>query len=268
MKVALIQINSNENINENFNKFTSFLKEASENNSELVVFPENTFFIGSMKENNNVAKKIKELFLDKIIKEIKKYKIDVIIGGIPYLYDDNNKPFNRLFYIDKNGIILKTYDKIHLFKLDNSDSISNEPSFVKSGKEIVTLKNDNFIFGFSICYDLRFPELYRKLIDKGSNVLFVPAAFTFKTGSLHWEVLLRARAIENQAYVLAPNQVGFHGKNGKFGHSYGKTSFVTPKGEITSLDTQKEGVLYCEIEKEKIDEFRSFLPALENRVIR
>ncbi len=267
MKVALIQINSNEVIEDNFNKFLDFLKLSKEKSVDLIIFPENTFYIGSMKKNREIAILLVKDYWDKIVLAIKEIDIDVILGGVPFLEEKNSKPYNRFFYINKNGKVEQFYDKIHLFKLDNSDSISNEPSFVKAGERVVVFQKEEFTFGFSICYDLRFPELYRELINKKADILLIPAAFTYKTGLLHWEPLLRARAIENQAYILAPNQVGFHGKDGRFGHSYGMTSFVTPKGKITSLDIKNENILIVDIDKEKIKEFRDFLPALENRVL-
>ena len=173
MKVALIQINSNEIIEDNFNKFLDFLKLSKENSVDLIIFPENTFYIGSMKKNREIAILLAKDYWDKIVLAIKETDIDVILGGVPFLEDNNLKPYNRFFYINKSGIIEKFYDKIHLFKLDDSDSISNEPSFIKAGNEVVALKKGEFVFGFSICYDLRFPELYRKLIDKGAHPLLI-----------------------------------------------------------------------------------------------
>ncbi len=265
MKVSLVQINSKDDIKENLLKFKDFLVKSCESNVDLVIFPENTLYIGDMKKIKQIAKDIKEKYLGLVSKIIKNYNVDVILGGVPYLENDNDdKPSNRLLYFDSNGEIKTFYDKIHLFKIDNSNSISNEPAFVKAGKNIVNFKKDDFNLGLSICYDIRFPELYRKLIDKGVNTILLPAAFTFKTGSLHWESLIRARAIENQSYLLAVNQVG---KHGDFGHSYGNTSFIKPDGSIISLDDKTEDILIANLDIEEINSSRNFLPALKNRVL-
>ena len=147
--------------------------------------------------------------------------------------------------------------------MDNSDSSLNEAGYLKRGDKTVVFKKNGFTLGFSICYDLRFPELYRKLIEKGANVLIVPSAFTYKTGKLHWLELLKARAIENQSYVLGVNQVG---KHENYGTSYGKTSLITPQGEAISLNTEDEDILLYELNKDEIDNFRNWIPSLKNIV--
>ncbi len=262
MKLALIQLNSSSDIEKNYKKFIYFLELAKVNKANLAIFPENTFFIGSIDEYKDVAQKIHKEYLEKILKDIEKYDLDVVLGGVPFL-KKNTDIVNRLLYINKSGVIEKYYDKIHLFQLDNSNSSLNEAAYLKRGNDIVTIEKNGFIFGFSICYDLRFPELYRALIDKGANVLVVPAAFTYKTGKLHWVELLRARAIENQSYVLGVNQVGEHESYGK---SYGVTSVVKPMGEIISLSDRDEDVLFFDLVKSDIDKFRNWIPALKNRV--
>jgi len=262
MKVALIQLNSISNIEKNYKKFIYFLELAKVNKADLAIFPENTFFIGNIDEYKDVAQEIHKEYLEKIIKDVKKYDLDVILGGIPFL-KDNGDMVNRLLYINKEGIIEKYYDKIHLFQIDNSNSSLNEASYLTRGNNIVTIEKKGFTFGFSICYDLRFPEIYRALIDKGADVLLVPAAFTYKTGILHWVELLRARAIENQSYVLGVNQVGEHENYGK---SYGVTSVVKPMGEIISLNDSDEDILFFDLIKNDIEKFRNWIPALKNRI--
>lgn len=262
MKVALIQLNSVSNIERNYKKFIYFLELAKINKANLAIFPENTFFIGNIDEYKTIAQEIRKKYLEKILKDVKRYKLDVILGGVPFL-KNNTDIVNRLLYINKDGVIEKYYDKIHLFQLDNSNSSLNEATHLTRGNEIVTIEKKCFVFGFSICYDLRFPELYRALVDKGVNVLVIPSAFTYKTGKLHWIELLKARAIENQSYVLGVNQVGKHENYGK---SYGVTSVVKPIGEIVSLNDSDEDVLFFDLIKDDIDKFRNWIPALKNRV--
>ena len=262
MKIALIQLNSSSNIDRNYKKFLYFLKLAKVNKVELVIFPENTFFIGPIDNYLETTKNLNENYLSKILEDIKNFGMDVIIGGLPFL-KDNNDIVNRLIYVNKNGVIEKHYDKIHLFKLDDSNSSLNEASYLKRGDKLVTIEKNGFTFGFSICYDLRFPEIYRALIDKGADVFIVPAAFTYKTGKLHWVELLKARAIENQCYVLGINQVGEHET---YGSSYGVTSLIKPIGETTSLNDEDEDALFIDLDKEEIASFRAWIPSLKNRV--
>jgi len=262
MKIALVQLNSTSNIEKNYKKFLYFLELAKANKSDLVIFPENTFFIGKIDNYNEITKELEKNYVHKILNEAKAHNIDIIIGGIP-VFKNNKEIVNRLLYINKEGIIEKYYDKIHLFQLDNSNSSLNEASYLTRGDKTVTIEKNGFILGFSICYDLRFPEIYRKLIDKGANVLIIPSAFTYKTGKLHWKELLKARAIENQSYVLGINQVGEHEN---YGTSYGVTSVVKPAGEITSLNDKDEDVLFIELHQSEIDKFRHWIPSLKNRV--
>jgi len=262
MKISLIQLNSNSNIDRNYKKFIYFLKLAKVNKVELIIFPENTFFIGAIENYLDTAKNLNENYLPKILKEIKNYGMDVIIGGMPFV-KENNDIVNRLIYVNKEGIIEEHYDKIHLFKLDDSNSSLNEASYLTRGEKLVTIEKNGFTFGLSICYDLRFPEVYRGLIDKGADVLIVPAAFTYKTGQLHWLELLKARAIENQAYVLGINQVGEHES---YGSSYGVTSLVKPIGETISLNDTDEDALFIELHNKEIESFRNWIPSLKNRV--
>jgi nitrilase len=262
MKIALVQISSNSNIEKNYNKFTYFLELSKVNKSELIIFPENTFFIGNINNYKETTIDLNQNYLPRILEKIKKTNMDVIIGGMPFL-KENGEIVNRLLYINKNGEIETHYDKIHLFKTENITSSLNEASYLTRGNKVVTIKKDEFTLGLSICYDLRFPELYRALIDKGADVLIVPAAFTYKTGKLHWLELLKARAIENQSYVLGVNQVGDHEN---FGTSYGVTSLIKPTGENISLNDKDEDVLFFDLVRSDIDKFRNWIPSLNNRV--
>ena len=264
MKIALIQLNSTLDIEKNYKKFLYFLELSKANKVNLIIFPENTFFIGPIDDYTEITEELNKIYLPKILSEIKNHGIDVIIGGMPVFKENTGKDIvNRLLYVNSDGIIEKHYDKIHLFKLDNSNSSLNEASYLTRGDKIVTIEKGGFTFGFSICYDLRFPEVYRALVNKGSNVLIVPAAFTYKTGKLHWLELLKARAIENQSYVLGINQVGEHGNYGK---SYGVTSLIKPIGEAISLNDEDEDALFFELQKSEINSFRNWIPSLKNRV--
>jgi len=192
-----------------------------------------------------------------------KHKLYILCGSILEKSKELDKVFNTSVLIDPQGEIISRYRKIHLFNLEiKGGPLYRESTFVQPGREIVTIDTKRTNFGLSICYDLRFPELYRKLTFNGARVIFIPAAFTLHTGKDHWEPLIRARAIENQAYIVAPAQVGSHlpGKQ-----CYGKSMIVDPWGIIMSKASDREMVIYAEIDFPYQDEIRGKLPSLLNR---
>jgi predicted amidohydrolase len=163
-----------------------------------------------------------------------------------------------------NGDILASYRKIHLFDIDLTGNVSaNESESILPGDELVTAVVDGHKAGLSICYDLRFPELYRLLALRGAEILFVPAAFTMYTGKDHWHTLLKARAIENQAYVIAPGQVGAHEPNDS--RCYGHSLVVDPWGVVLADAPNKEGIVTAELDFEELHKIRRQLPSLANR---
>jgi len=161
-----------------------------------------------------------------------------------------------------DGLLAARYDKIHLFRYDNGRERYDEGRVLRAGEIPVALDVDGWRVGLSVCYDLRFPELYRALMDPPCDLLCVPSAFTYTTGRAHWELLLRARAIENQCYVIAPAQGGTH-ENGR--RTWGHSLVVDPWGDVLGVREEGDGVVLAEVGRERIDDVRRQLPALEHR---
>lgn len=262
MKVTLVQLCSTPNLAQNFAQFCDFMAQGAATGAELIVFPESLLYIGPMEHFKEITGEIQRTYLHKIQKVIKQYQTATIIGSLP-AFGLGDKLVNRQYLFDPDGAIRTTYDKIHLFSIPGSDSSLNEANYLQRGKKLTTATFHPFTLGLTICYDLRFPELYRELVDYGVNCFIVPSAFTYSTGQQHWEILLRARAIENQSYILAPNQVGIHHTQHR---SYGFTAVVEPNGTIQHLDTENAGLLSIDLDIDKITQFRAEIPALKNRV--
>ncbi|MET0542455.1 MAG: carbon-nitrogen hydrolase family protein, partial [Variovorax sp.] len=193
-----------------------------------------------------------------------------IVGGtLPLSTGDTHPVRNSSLAFSPGGERVARYDQIHLFCFDNGAERYDERRVITPGTEPVLFElpsRDGYLWrvGMSVCYDLRFPELYRALAARGADLLLVPSAFTHTTGSAHWELLLRARAIENLAWVMAPAQGGKH-ENGR--RTWGQSMVVDPWGAIAAQQASDEGVVLCEIDAARIDAARRQLPALAHRVI-
>jgi len=195
----------------------------------------------------------------------RRHQVTLVGGTLPILAKKPGHVRNACCVYGPDGRRLARYDKIHLFAFDNGKETYDEARVLEAGDTPVAFEHGGWRAGLSICYDLRFPELYRDLMRPPCDVLFVPAAFTHTTGLAHWLLLLRARAVENQCYVVAPAQGGLH-ENGRrtFGHSV----VIDPWGEILSLaldGAEGEGFAIAEISRERIEQVRMQLPALKHR---
>ena len=186
----------------------------------------------------------------------------VVGGTLPVTTGSPDQALNRCCVFDPQGRQVAHYDKVHLFAFDNGRESYNEGRTLKAGSEPVALQAGPLRVGLSICYDLRFPELYRALMNPPCDVLCGPAAFTHTTGQAHWELLLRARAIENQCYVLASAQGGLHA-NGR--RTWGHSMVVGPWGEVIDVLPEGEGFVIAEVDPLRIAQVRQELPALRHR---
>lgn len=265
-KIAAVQLNSSSNVEQNLQKVEKYVKEAKSLQAQLVVLPEDFSFIG--KEEKDKVKNgelFKEGYIQKFLSNLAKINNIWILGGsIPILPDHSSKKiYNSSLLYDNEGELKARYDKIHLFdvKIKSGRENYNESKFANPGKEIVCVKSPFGKLGLSICYDLRFPELYRALVQKGAKILFVPAAFTKFTGRAHWEILLRARAVENFCYVVAANQTGMHDNNKE---TYGHSMIINPWGEIIAEIKEEEGIITADITLEELTKVRESIPALNN----
>ncbi|CAM5214101.1 putative amidohydrolase OS=Ureibacillus acetophenoni OX=614649 GN=SAMN05877842_10620 PE=3 SV=1 [Ureibacillus acetophenoni] len=263
LKVALIQLDSQNDKLDNLAKTERYIKEAANNNATLITLPEYFNFIGTEEEEEANAESIETGETVQLLKSLaKKHNVWIHGGSILEKSDTPGKYFNTTVMVDPNGEVLAVYRKIHLYDV----SIENGPTFLESntkrnGNKIIVVDTPFTKIGLSICYDLRFPELFRIQALKGAELAILPAEFTLFTGRDHWEVLLRARAIENQLYVIAPGQIG---KKPGF-QSYGRSMLIDPWGTVTAVASDKEGVIYGEVDLQYLRKLRKEVPSLSNR---
>ncbi len=266
LRVAAIQLNSQPDVNYNLAEIYKWVEQAAEKNAKLICLPENFAFMGDEKERLRQADKISKRVDEQLSEWAQKAGATILAGGYP-VPAENGKVFNRSALFSKTGKIVATYDKIHLFDVSLSKRETYiESDMVQPGREVVVedLPESGFKIGLSVCYDIRFPELYRTQAAKGANILTVPSAFTKPTGKAHWETLLRARAIENQSYMIAPAQTGKHGKKREtFGHSM----IIDPWGAIFSKTETEPGIITAELEMDVLRDVRKKLPSLNHRVL-
>ena len=263
---SLIQLNTKDHVENNLHEYLSLLKESISNGSKFILSPEVTNCITT--DHNKRLKIAKTLNSDIFITETKKICKDngvwVLIGSLVMQGTQNNKCLNTSVLINPEGEIEATYDKIHMFDVSLSKKQTfKESDFYQNGEVAKLVKTSIGNIGLTICYDVRFPELYNKLALKGANILTVPSAFTKFTGKLHWETLLRARAIETGCYVLAPAQTGKHGKAGGR-ESFGHSMIISPWGEVLSSLKYDTGICTAEIDLSICDDFRRKIPSLAN----
>ncbi|MEX0609133.1 MAG: carbon-nitrogen hydrolase family protein [Balneolaceae bacterium] len=264
-KAAAIQLNSQPDLDDNFNQIQPLIEKAATEGVSFVTLPENFAFFGDDKQQFLKAGEISTRVQSELPVWASKYGMYILGGGFP-APTDSDKVFNRSILAAPNGKIVASYNKMHLFDVTLSDSESYRESLImRPGKnEAIVYEAAGLAkIGFSICYDVRFPELYRKLVDQNVEVITVPSAFTKTTGKAHWEVLLRARAIENSSYLIAPAQTGIHG-NGK--ETYGHSLIIDPWGKVLADAGTEPGLITAEIDLGFLKEVRKKLPALQHRL--
>jgi len=266
---GVVQLCAHHHPEENLEKSEVLVTEAQRRGAQLVVLPENFPYIGKLSEKVRLAEPLRTAgpgpILARMVKLARSLGIHLLLGGIP-IRDEGDRPdrfFNTAVLLGPDGEILASYRKIHLFDINIPDGPTfTESEFVLPGEEVVTAEALGVTLGFSICYDLRFPELYRELARRGAQVVAVPAAFTLHTGKDHWFPLLRARAIENQVYVLAAAQ---HGRHNEQRTSYGKACIVDPWGAVLAQVPDRDGVAVAELDLEYLQAVRRNLPCLDHR---
>ncbi|MER3450558.1 MAG: hydrolase, partial [Chloroflexota bacterium] len=241
LTVGLVQVNSRADKAQNLAKVERFVAEAARLGAQLVALPEYVTYLGPKEAYPEVAEPIPGPTTERFAVLARCYGIYLLGGSILELSEEPGRYYNTSTLFDPEGRLIARYRKIHLFDVALTGEVAfRESEFIRPGSEVVTAAVFGRTVGLSICYDLRFPELYRALADAGAELIFVPAAFTMFTGKDHWEVLLRARAIENQCFVVAPAQVGRFEPNG---WSYGRSLVVDPWGLVIARSSDVEGVL-------------------------
>ena len=252
IKVALIQVNATVDIEQNISILSKLVIEAYHGGAKMIITPEVSNFLGATDKQKYNSLKIQNedpcLFALQNLSA--KLGVWLLIGSLALKAepDENQiKSFvNRSFLINPCGHIIACYDKINMFDVTlNSDQIFNESDTFQAGNQSILIKFLDTKIGLTICYDLRFPLLFKQLSDHGANIICVPSAFTWFTGSLHWEVLLRARAIENKVFILAPAQCGIHGNGRK---SWGHSMAIEPSGRILVDGGIDPGINFVDID--------------------
>ena len=262
-RVSCIQLKSNNHILQNLKKTEKLIIKAVKQKTDFIVTPEiSSLFSLNKKQLLKVCKSMNEdIYLNGVKSIAKKYKKWILIGSL-IIKISKNKLVNRSVLIDKKGKIKTYYDKIHMYDA----SLSRKEKYFESkifspGKKIKSFKLPWGRLGFSICYDLRFPNLYRKLSKAGADFISIPSAFTETTGKRHWHSLMRARAIENFCYIFAAAQGGTHYNGRKtFGHSM----IVSPDGKILKELKKSEDVITVSIDSKLPKKLRSIIPSLKN----
>jgi deaminated glutathione amidase len=268
MRVAAIQMVSGSDLDANLKQAHALFKQAALLGAELAVLPEYFCLIGA-KDTDKLA--ISEpLGAGKIQKFLarsaREFKMWIVGGTLPLATNDPLHVRNSELVYTPLGELAARYDKIHLFRFDNGHESYDESHVLERGNspvvfELPSSDGHTWRIGLSVCYDMRFPELYRSQV---ADAWLVPSAFTYTTGQAHWEVLLRARAIENLAYVIAPAQGGTHPTGRR---TWGHTMVIEPWGQVMGLQAEGEGVVMADLDASHLKRVRSQLPALQHRVL-
>ena len=261
MRAAVVQLNSNGDKAKNVETAERLVRAAAADGAELVALPEKWNLLASGEELLAGAEALDGPSLGAARGWARELGIHLLAGSVSE-EGPEGKPFNTSVLIGPAGEDLAVYRKIHMFDVDVGGVSYRESDHEEPGAEIVTASVGETSVGLSVCYDLRFPELYRILAVRGARVLTVPSAFTLTTGRDHWEVLLRARAIESQAFVLAPNQVG---EAPPHFSSYGRSAIVDPWGVVLATAPDGECTVAAELDFSAQDRVRESLPSLANR---
>jgi predicted amidohydrolase len=261
--LGAVQMNSTADRARNLATALRLVREAADLGARLVGLPENFAFMGRDEERIAGAETLEGPTVGALREVARERRILIVAGSIAERVPVHGKTANTSVLIGDDGAILAAYRKVHLFDVDIPDGARyKESETVVPGEEPVVATTSLGRVGLTICYDLRFPELYRRLSSLGAEVVFIPAAFTLFTGKDHWEVLVRARAIENLSYVVAPAQVGRHSANRM---TFGNAMVVDPWGTVLARCPEGEGVCVAPFQRERLERVRRELPALSHR---
>jgi len=260
---AVIQLCSAEDLRTNLDIAKDLVHQAADDGAQCVTLPENFAWLALSSQTVHPAMTLDGPVVAEMCSVAKERGLHMLLGSISEAGPDPERTYNTSVWINPQGEVVTTYRKIHLFDIDIPGSESHQESArIAPGDRAVCVKTELANFGLSICYDLRFPELYRELVNQGAEVICVPAAFTLTTGKDHWHPLLRARAIESQAYVVAPGQWGHHGGKRR---SYGHSMIIDPWGTVIAEVPDGVGYAVARINLKRVEKTRLHLPALDHQ---
>jgi predicted amidohydrolase len=265
VRVALVQLTSRDDLAANLAAARGFVDEAAGRGAQLVALPENFAYLRREGEPFPCAQGLDGEIVGALREWARRHAIWLLGGSLPERIPGEARVHNTSVLIAPGGELAAVYRKIHLFDVDlraGGGGVFRESQSVAPGSEVVVAETPFGGFGLSVCYDLRFPELYRAMAQRGARWLAVPSAFTRETGADHWEVLLRARAVENQAFVLAPAQCGRHHETRA---SYGRSLVVDPWGLVIARAGDRPGVIVADCDLAEQDRVRAALPCLAHR---
>jgi predicted amidohydrolase len=265
-RIAAIQMTSGTDVQKNLQQAEHLIKQAAQQGAQLIVLPENFVFMG---ETENGKFEISEELghgpiQDFLATQAKQHNVWIVGGSMPIKSLVPNKVYNACTVYNDRGEQVACYNKIHLFdaNVKPGSEVYEESKTIAAGKDVVVLDTPIGRLGLAICYDIRFPELFRLLAQQGAEIIAIPTAFTVKTGEAHWEVLTRARAIENFCYVIASCQTGTH-ENGRA--TYGHSMIIDPWGTVLACLPDEPGVISAEISLDHLKELRNNFPVHQHR---
>ena len=263
MRAAAVQLNSNEDKDRNLAAADRLTRAAAADGATLVVLPEKFNVLGSHEAYRANAETLDGPTVGWARESARELGLDLVAGSFVERREGRDKLGNTSVHVGPDGEIRGVYRKIHMFDVTVDGKEYRESASQEAGEEIVTSEAEGARLGLTVCYDLRFPELYRILALRGARILTIPAAFTKVTGAAHWDTLVRARAIENQSFVIAADQIGTHPPDNE---SFGGSQIVDPWGDVLARAPEEECFVAADLDLSRQDEVRESLPSLANRV--
>lgn len=264
---AAVQLTCTSDEPANLATASALIGLAAATGASLVVTPENTNFLGPHPDKVARAQPIGGEVTQRFAELARKHKIHLVLGSFNEKSDEPKRVYNTSVLFGPDGDVLAAYRKLHLFDVDvNPETRFKESDTCKPGEDVVVADTALGKIGLTICYDLRFPELYRALVDRGAEIITIPSAFTLTTGKDHWEPLVRARAIETQTYVLAPGQHGHHDDAG-LRQSWGHSMIVDPWGAVIGQASDGPGVAMATVDLARVRRVRAQIPVQQHRRI-
>jgi predicted amidohydrolase len=263
VRAAAVQLNSTEDKERNLATADRLTREAAGDGADLIVLPEKFNVIGTPEHYREGAETLDGPTIGWARETAAELGVDLVAGSIVERREGRDKLSNTSVHVGPGGEVKAVYRKIHMFDVEVGGQVYRESDSEEAGDEIVVSDAGGLPLGLTVCYDLRFPELYRILAIRGARVITIPAAFTKVTGQAHWELLIRARAIENQAFVVAADQIGVHPEDKE---SFGGSVIVDAWGEVLATAPDEETFVAADLDLARQDEVREKLPSLANRV--